>query len=78
MSAIRNAVLARLAALGWTRYRLTRALAGKVPRSTVYGYLAGKDTKEENLALILDAVGLRVVADEWGEAVPVAKGIWIP
>lgn len=50
---IRERVLAMLAKKEWSRYRLVQELAGEIPASTIYGWLAGKCRINDDKASII-------------------------
>jgi hypothetical protein len=57
MPDLRKLVLDELARRKWSRYRLVKELAGKVPASTVYEYLAEKsDMTGEHLGVVFDVL----------------------
>jgi hypothetical protein len=59
--AIRAAVLAELARTGTTRYGLWRQLGTAIPRSTLYGWLAGTSPLPTTSAtLAMDKLGIVV------------------
>jgi len=58
---IREAIQNELQNRGWSFYRLTKELEGKMPARTVYAYLGGEcDLVSERVSIILQALGLRI------------------
>lgn len=58
---IRKTVKARLKELGWTRYKLAKAVGRHMSAQSVYQYLAGEqDMRGENLSKMLDVIGLEL------------------
>lgn len=46
----------------WTRYRLAKAVEGKIPQRTVYGYLSEEcDLGTHAASIILEALGLQIM-----------------
>ena len=67
MDMIKKAILAEMKLRGWTCYRLSKELEGKLPRRTVYAYLSDKegsvnkrDISAERASIILKALGLKI------------------
>lgn len=59
----REAIRSRLDKLGWTAYRLSANLAGKLSPAVIYGFIvSGEPISDASLALILDCVGLKRMA----------------
>ncbi|MFC1738567.1 hypothetical protein ACFL1G_05910 [Planctomycetota bacterium] len=53
---------------GWTCYRLSKELEGKLPQRTVYAYLSDKegslnkrDISAERVSVILKVLGLKIM-----------------
>ena len=58
---IKKAIEDELERRGWSRYRLTKELEGKMPARTVYAYLSGeRDLSSERASKILKALGLKI------------------
>lgn len=58
---IKKAIEDELKRRGWSRYRLTKELEGKMPARTVYAYLSGeRDLSSERVSIILKALGLKI------------------
>lgn len=56
---LRERVLTRLEKKGWSRYRLAQELAGYIPASTVYAWLAGDcRINDDKASIILQALKL--------------------
>jgi len=66
---VRESIQKELKRRGWSRYRLVKELAGAVPATTVYEYLAGKmDLGSERASIILKALGLTIRAKSYKRA----------
>jgi hypothetical protein len=62
---IRQQILKRLTQLEWSNYRLVESVKGKVPASTVYGFLRGEHPiNSDHLGHLLDALGLKLTASK--------------
>jgi ribosome-binding protein aMBF1 (putative translation factor) len=58
---IKKAIEDELERRGWSRYRLTKELEGKMPARTVYAYLSGeRDLSSERVSKILKALDLKI------------------
>ncbi len=58
---IKKAIEDELKRRGWSRYRLTKELEGKMPARTVYAYLSGeRDLSSERVSKILKALDLKI------------------
>lgn len=58
---IKKAIEDELKRRGWSRYRLTKELEGKLPARTVYAYLSGEqDLSSKRVSIILNALGLKI------------------
>jgi len=58
---IKKAIEDELERRGWSRYRLTKELEGKLPARTTYAYLSGEqDLSSERVSIILNALGLKI------------------
>ena len=65
MDIIKKAILAEMKRRGWTCYRLSKELKGKLPQRTVYAYLSDKkkskrDISAERVSIILKELGLKI------------------
>ena len=67
MDIIKKAILTEIKRRGWTCYRLSKELEGKLPSRTVYAYLSDKegsvnkrDISAERASIILKALGLKI------------------
>ncbi|MHC4069851.1 MAG: hypothetical protein ACYSR8_09810 [Planctomycetota bacterium] len=65
MDMIKKAIQAELKQRGWTCYRLSKELEGKLPRRTIYAYLSDKgdckrDISAERVSVILKVLGLKI------------------
>ena len=67
MDMIKKAILTEMKRRGWTCYRLSQELKGKLPQRTVYAYLSGKedsvnkrDISVERASIILKTLGLKI------------------
>jgi hypothetical protein len=67
MDMIKKAILTEMKRRGWTCYRLSKELEGKLPQRTVYAYLSDKegsvnkrDISAERVSVILKALGLKI------------------
>ena len=61
MKTVRFIVKARMRELGWTPYRLAKAVRGKVTQQTVYNFvLMGREMNTKSVAFLLDALGLEI------------------
>ncbi|MBN2457292.1 MAG: helix-turn-helix transcriptional regulator [Sedimentisphaerales bacterium] len=61
MDIIKKAILAKMKQRGWTCYRLSKELEGKLPQRTVYSYLSGeRDISAERVSIILKVLGLKI------------------
>jgi len=65
MDMIKKAILKEMKRRGWTCYRLSQELKGKLPQRTVYAYLSDKensvnkrDISVERASIILKTLGL--------------------
>ena len=58
---IKKAIEDELERRGWSRYRLTKELEGKMPARTVYAYISGeRDLSSERVSKILKAIDLKI------------------
>ena len=58
---IREAIQEELQWRGWSHYRLTKELEGKMPARTVYAYIGGDcDLVSERASIILETLGLTI------------------
>ena len=58
---IKKAIELEMKRRGWTCYRLSRELKGKLPQRTVYSYLSGeRDISAERVSIILKTLKLRI------------------
>lgn len=65
MDMIKKAILAEMKQRGWTCYRLSQELKGKLPRRTIYAYLSDKgdckrDISTERASKILKVLDLKI------------------
>ncbi len=67
MDMIKKAILKEMKRRGWTCYRLSQELKGKLPQRTVYAYLSDKeksknkrDISAKRVSEILKALGLKI------------------
>ena len=65
MDIIKKAILTEMKRRGWTCYRLSKELKGKLPQRTVYAYLSDKkkskrDISAERVSIILKELGLKI------------------
>lgn len=67
MDMIKKAILTEMKRRGWTCYRLSQELKGKLPQRTVYAYLSDKegsinkrDISVERASIILKVLGLKI------------------
>lgn len=61
MSDVRAIVVARMKSLGWSPYRLAKAVRDHMTPQTVYGFVSGdSEMKTDALGHLLDALGLEV------------------
>ena len=67
MDIIKEAILTEMKRRGWTCYRLSKELEGKLPRRTVYAYLSDKegsvnkrDISAERVSIILKTLELKI------------------
>ena len=67
MDMIKKAIESEMKRRGWTCYRLSKELEGKLPQRTVYAYLSDKegsinkrDISAERVSIILRALGLKI------------------
>jgi len=61
MDMIKKAIEDELKRRGWSRYRLTKELEGKMPARTVYAYLSGeRDLSSERVSKIMEKLGLGI------------------
>ena len=67
MDMIKKAILTEMKRRGWTCYRLSQELKGKLPQRTVYAYLSDKedsankrDISVERASIILKTLGLKI------------------
>jgi hypothetical protein len=64
---IKKAILTEMKRRGWTCYRLSQELDGKLPQRTVYAYLSDKekssnkrDISAKRVSVILKVLGLKI------------------
>ena len=58
---LRKQVVKRMKALDWSVYRLSKELGGKVPASTLYGFMGGSHPiNSDHLSLILTVLGVEI------------------
>ncbi len=67
MDMIKKAILTEMKRRGWTCYRLSQELDGKLPQRTVYAYLSDKeksgnkrDISAKRVSVILKVLGLKI------------------
>ncbi len=67
MDMIKKAIKAELKRRGWTNYRLTKELEGKLPERSIYAYLTDnedsvnkRDISAKRASIILKALGLKI------------------
>lgn len=62
MQDVRRAVKTRLKELGWSIYRLTKELRGKVAEQTIYSFLGGRKSaiNSDALGLIMKVLDLEI------------------
>jgi len=65
MDMIKKAIKSELKRRGWTYYKLSKELKGKLPQRTIYSYLSNKDKSKrdisaERASIILKALGLKI------------------
>lgn len=64
MRTVRKIVRDRIGELGLTTYAVAKLVEGKMTKQTVYNFVNGRrDIKSDSLDHLLDALGLRIVAD---------------
>jgi hypothetical protein len=62
---IRKVIQKRLGELGWSTYRLVEAVKGKVPASSIYGFIAAKHSlNSDHLGHVFDVLGLTLVGSK--------------
>ena len=63
----RKTILAELEHQGLSRYVLVERVAGRIPRSSVYDFLAGKnDMASEKVAILCQELGLTIKRSKKG------------